>query len=85
MIYTCAKCKRTWQHKVASCLHCNSDVVARQEKGLKVMHCVKVGIASVQHPDVPYYALQLADDEGNIFFRKSVKEYKPGESYDGAC
>ncbi|MBD3204315.1 hypothetical protein GF327_08535 [Candidatus Woesearchaeota archaeon] len=82
MPYVCPGCKKTWMHELKKCIRCNKELKETKPKKLKVMHCIKVIIPSLKHPDVPYYVSQLKDEHGNLYFKKSEEALKPGEILD---
>lgn len=79
IFYQCAKCKKTWQQAIGVCPECFSELERMKTKKAKVIGISKVSIASVPHPEVPYFALVLEDELGNKWAHKSVKEYAVGE------
>ncbi|MBN2421656.1 hypothetical protein JXB41_00390 [Candidatus Woesearchaeota archaeon] len=81
MPYKCNKCKKQWMHKIGKCIFCDGELHEIIPENLEVMHCIEVNIPSKQHPEVPYYVLQVKDKSGNIYFRKSKTQKKPGEKW----
>jgi hypothetical protein len=66
-------------HDISLCIYCNEKLKKIKPEKLEVMHCIQINIASEQHPEVPYFVLQLKDEKGNLYFRKSKKPVKEGE------
>ena len=79
IFYQCAKCKKVWQQSVEICPQCFCKLERVKTEKAKVVGISKVGIASLPHPEVPYFALVLEDELGNKWAHKSVKEYAIGE------
>lgn len=81
MFYQCPKCKRRWQYPIAECPYCLIPLEKAGGKKATVCGAVKVSIPTLFHPNVPYYALLLEDEAGNMWGYKSEKEYKAGEEF----
>jgi hypothetical protein len=79
VFYQCNKCKKIWQQPIGICPECFSELERVKTNKTKVIGISKVGIASIPHPEVPYFALVLEDELGNKWAQKSVKEYVVGE------
>lgn len=79
VFYQCSKCKKIWQQPVGVCPECFSDLERVKTEKAKVIGISKVGIPSVTHFEVPYFAFVLEDEKGNKWSYKSVKEYAVGE------
>jgi len=79
VFYQCSKCKKVWQQSIGVCPECFSELEKVKTEKAKVIGISKVGIASIAHPEVPYFSLLLEDERGNKWAHKSIKEYAIGE------
>ena len=79
MFYQCPKCKSCWQHPITKCPNCFVKPERIRSSKAKVVGVSRVIIPTLTHPQVPYFALVLEDQNGNKWAQKSVKEYKVGE------
>jgi uncharacterized protein (DUF362 family) len=80
--YNCSKCQRTWQYELKTCPYCFSELNKVESKKAKVFAISKVMIPTLTHPNVPYFALILEDENGHKWTHKSIKEYKVGEELE---
>ena len=81
MRWICKKCNKKWIYPIERCIYCKDAVEKQIGKKVKVVGVTKILIPSPEHPIIPYYALILEDEHGNRMPKKTMKEYKLGESY----
>ena len=74
--------KRKWMYPVKQDLHTKGKIVKQVSTKAKVIGITKVNIPSPLHPIIPYYILLLEDEYGNRMPKKTMKEYKIGETYE---
>jgi len=79
--WICKKCNKKWIYPIERCIYCKDAVEKQIGKKVKVVGVTKILIPSPEHPIIPYYALILEDEHGNRMPKKTMKEYKLGESY----
>ena len=79
--WICEKCGKKWIYPVEKCIYCKGPIVKQRGAQLKVIGFTKVNIPSPMHPIIPYNILLLQDEHGNKMPRKSMRDYKVGESY----
>lgn len=80
--YECDKCKRTWQHPIQICPYCLSSLNKVKSNKAKVFAVSKINIPTLKHPNVPYYALILEDENGHKWAQKSFKEYNVNDEIE---
>ena len=80
--WVCEKCSKKWIYPVEKCAFCKGSISKQLGSKLKVVGFTKVMIASPMHPIVPYNVVLLEDEHGNKIPRKTMKEYKIGDSFN---
>ncbi len=79
--WICKKCSKKWIYPVEKCIYCKGDITKQRGSNIKVAGITKVSIQSPMHPIIPYNILLLQDEFGNRMPRKTMKEYKIGDSF----
>ena len=79
--WVCEKCGKKWIYPVEKCVYCKGAITKQKGSKLKVAGITKVNIPSPMHPIIPYNILLLQDEFGNRIPRKTMKDYKIGDSY----
>ena len=79
--WLCEKCSKKWIYPVEKCVYCKGSITKQKGTKLKVAGMTKVFISSPMHPIVPYNILLLQDEHGNRQPKKTMKDYKIGDSY----
>ncbi len=82
MFYQCPQCKKIWQFPIGECAECFMKLERIESKSAKVIAVSLTSLPTLSHMDVPYYVLLLQDENGNIWARKSEKEYKAGDEFE---
>lgn len=82
MFYQCPKCKKTWQFPLHKCAECFEPLQEVRSKTAKVIGISETTIPTASQIEVPYFVLVLKDENDNIWFKKSQKEYKIGEEFE---
>jgi len=79
--WICEKCSKKWVYPVEKCVYCKGAITKQKGTSIKVVGITKVTIPSPMHPIVPYNILLLQDEFGNRIPRKTMKDYKIGDTY----
>jgi len=79
--WICEKCNKKWIYPVEKCVYCKGNITKQRGTKLKVAGITKVFIPSPMHPIIPYNILLLQDEFGNRLPKKTMKDYKIGDSY----
>jgi len=79
--WICEKCNKKWIYPVEKCAYCKGDIKKQIGTKIKVAGITKVSISSPMHPIIPYNILLLQDEHGNRLPKKTMKEYKIGDTY----
>ena len=79
--WICEKCNKKWIYPIEKCLYCKGDISKQKGAKIKVVGITKVFIPSPMHPIIPYNILLLEDEFGNRLPRKTMKDYKIGDSF----
>src|SRR3990167_9301920 len=80
--WICEKCSKKWIYPVHKCLYCKGPITKQRSTKAKIIGVTKVNIPSPMHPIIPYHIILLEDEFGNRMPKKTMKEYKIGESYE---
>ena len=80
--WVCWKCNYKWVQPVEKCVYCKGKTEKEIGRKLKVIGFTNVKVQSVMHPIVPYNIILLEDEHGNRMPKKTLKEYKIGDSYE---
>ena len=80
--WICEKDKKKRLYPIEKCIYCKEPVTKVISKKAKVIGTTKVNIPSPLHPIIPYFILLLQDEHGNRLPKKTMKEYKIGDSYE---
>jgi len=79
--WICEKCSKKWIYPVEKCVYCKGDITKQKGTNIKVIGITKVTIPSPMHPIIPYNILLLEDEFGNKIPKKTMKDYKIGDTY----
>ena len=79
--WICDKCNKKWIYPIEKCVFCKGDLKKQKGTNLKIIGITKVNIPSPMHPIIPYSIILLQDEHGNRLPKKTMKEYKVGDSY----
>ena len=79
--WVCEKCSKKWIYPVEKCVYCKGDISKQRGTKIKVAGITKVFISSPMHPITPYNILLLQDEFGNRLPKKTMRDYKIGDSY----
>ncbi|MEK6828345.1 MAG: DUF362 domain-containing protein, partial [Nanoarchaeota archaeon] len=79
--WVCEKCSKKWIYPVEKCIYCKGSITKQKGKNIKVAGITKVTIPSPMHPIIPYNILLLQDEFGNKIPKKTMKDYKIGDTY----
>lgn len=79
MIWECKKCNRRWYYPVERCIFCRTNLSEISSTKFIVKGVTEVLIPSSEHDIVPYYELLLEDNFGNLYIRKSFKNFQIGD------
>jgi len=79
--WICEKCNKKWVYPVEKCVYCKGDITKQKGSEIKVVGVTKVSIPSPMHPIIPYNVLLLQDEHGNRIPKKTMKDYKIGDTY----
>lgn len=79
--WVCEKCSKKWIYPVEKCVYCKGSITKQKGTKIKVIGITKVFIPSPMHPIIPYNILLLEDEFGNRIPKKTMKDYKIGETY----
>ena len=79
--WVCEKCNKKWIYPIEICVYCKGGITKQKGTKIKVIGATKVFIQSPMHPIVPYNILLLQDEFGNRLPKKTMKEYKIGDTY----
>ncbi|MFA5368430.1 MAG: DUF362 domain-containing protein [Candidatus Paceibacterota bacterium] len=77
--YKCSKCKRIWQYPLSECPYCNIELDKFLSKQSKIITVSKVMIPTIRHPQVPYFACVVEDENNNKWVHKTIQEVKEGD------
>src|SRR3989338_6770278 len=80
--WICEKCSKKWIYPIQRCLYCKGPIGKQRSAKVKIIGITKVNIPSSLHPITPYNIILLEDEFGNRMPKKTMKEYKIGETYD---
>lgn len=79
--WICEKCNKKWIYPIEKCVYCKGNITKQKGTKIKVTGITKVSIASPMHPVIPYNILLLEDEHGNRVPKKTMKDYKIGDTY----
>ena len=79
--WTCEKCNKKWIYPIEKCIYCKGNITKQKGTALKIIGTTKVNIPSVMHPIIPYNVILLEDEFGSRQPKKTMKEYKIGDTY----
>lgn len=79
--WVCERDNKKWLYPVKKCIYCKGPITKQKGKKIKVIGITKVNIPSPMHPIIPYNIILLEDEYGNRMPKKTIKDYKIGDSY----
>lgn len=79
--WICRKDNKKWIYPVEKCIYCKGPVEKVVSREAKVIGITKVYVPSLMHPIVPYNVILLEDEHGNRMPKKTMKDYRIGDSY----
>jgi 3-hydroxybutyryl-CoA dehydrogenase len=79
MVWKCEKCNREWHYPIEKCIFCGGNLNSIPVTSFTVKGITEIFVPSVEHDSVPYYALLLEDDRGNLHIKKSFEKYSIGD------
>ena len=79
--WICEKCNKKWIYPLEKCIYCKGPTTKQKGTDIKVIGITKVTIPSPMHPIIPYNVLLLQDENGNRIPKKTMNDYKIGDSY----
>jgi len=80
--YKCQKCQKAWQYPIERCPDCFSILERSLPGKAKVVGVSQVKVSTILHPQTPFFALVLEDENGNRWTHKSSIEYKIGDEVE---
>jgi uncharacterized protein (DUF362 family)/uncharacterized OB-fold protein len=80
--WVCEKDNKKWLYPVEKCIYCKGPVIRQVSKKAKVIGITKVNIPSPLHPITPYNVILLEDEFHNRMPKKTMKDYKIGDTYE---
>ena len=80
--YKCQKCQKAWQYPIERCPDCFSILERSLPGKAKVVGVSQVKVSTTLHPQTPFFALVLEDENGNRWTHKSSIEYKIGDEVE---
>jgi len=80
--WVCRKCNKKWIYPIEKCVYCMGPIEKEVGKKTKVIGMSKVHVPNPSHPIVPYNVLLLKDEHGNTMPKKTMKDYKIGDTYE---
>ena len=79
--WVCEKDKKKWIYPIEKCIYCKGPVEKIVSREAKVIGITKVNVPSLAHHIVPYNVILLEDEHGNRMPKKTMKEYRIGDTY----
>ncbi|MBI2134951.1 DUF362 domain-containing protein [Candidatus Woesearchaeota archaeon] len=79
--WICEKDRKKWIYPVEKCIYCKGPVKKIISREAKIIGMTKVNVPSPLHPIVPYNVVLLQDEHGNRMPKKTMKDYKIGDTY----
>ena len=79
--WICEKDNKKWIYPIEKCLYCKGPITKQKSKNAKIIGITKVNIPSPMHPITPYNIILLEDEYGNRMPKKTMRDYKIGDSY----
>ena len=79
--WICEKCNKKWIYPLERCVYCKGNTIKQKGTKLKVVGITKVAIPSPMHPIIPYNIILLQDEFGNRLPKKTLKDYRIGDTY----
>jgi uncharacterized protein (DUF362 family) len=79
--WVCDKDNKKWLYPISTCIYCKGPIKKQISKTAKIIGITKVNIPSPMHPIIPYNIVLLEDEYGNRMPKKTMKNYRIGDTF----